>query len=92
VLQLVDDRGFEVALRIAGAFIEPEEFEHIRIFDEVGGLLDDLALLGEGFDLVFVTTQGEALKEAAVDLALEFAQTPIVGRGLDFVEATLIGI
>ncbi len=45
-----DQRSFQIGLGVAGLFVETEEFEHERFFEEVFGLRDVLAHFGEAFD------------------------------------------
>ena len=45
-LQLVDDRGFEIAFAVAGFLFQVQEFEHERVLDQIRGLGDDLAFGG----------------------------------------------
>jgi hypothetical protein len=68
-----------------------EEFQHERVLDLIGGLFHDLALGGEAADFLFVAAEGQAFVEGATDLALEFADAPLVGGGFDFVKAAFIG-
>jgi hypothetical protein len=39
-----------------------------------------------------VTAQGQAFVETAVELALEFADGPVLPGGFDFVEATFVSV
>ena len=39
-----------------------------------------------------VTAKGQPFVETGVELALEFAQGPVLAGGLDFIEAALVGI
>ena len=57
----------------------------------MGGFFDDLALGGEAADLFRVPAQSEAFVKGAGDLALEFADGPLVGGGFDLVEAAFVG-
>jgi hypothetical protein len=88
----VDNGGFQVGLGIAGALVEAEEFEDERLLEQVARLGDGLAFLGEAADAVFVAAQGQALVEAGIELAAEFADGPVLGGSFDFVEASLVGV
>ena len=53
---------------------------------------ENLPLACQLADALFVATQCKSFVEAAVELALEFAQCPVLAGGFDFVEAALVGI
>ncbi len=69
---------------------ETEELQHERVLDEIGGFFHDLPLGGEAADFFLVPAEGEALVEGAGNLALKLAHAPLVGSGLDLVEAALV--
>ena len=92
LLEFVDNGGFEVVFGVVWGLGEFEEFEDVGIFDDVWGVLDDLALGGEAFDFVGVTAEGKTIVEGSGDLAIEFAGGPLVGGGFDFVEAPFFGV
>ena len=52
------------------------QLQHQRLFQQVLGPADDLPLLGQLANAVFVAAQGQAFVQAAVELALEFAHGP----------------
>jgi hypothetical protein len=61
-------------------------------WEKIGGFFHDLALGGEAAYFFLVPGQGEALVKGGGDLALEFADSPLVGGGFDLVEAALGGV
>ena len=90
--QLVDDGGLQILFGIVRLLGEAEELQDERVLDEIGGFFHDLALGGEAADFFLVPGKGEALVEGGGDLALEFADRPLVGGGFDLVEAALGGV
>jgi hypothetical protein len=89
--ELVDDGGFEIGFRVAGVVGEAKEFENEWIFNKVGSFFHDLSFAGQAANLILVSAKGEALVERAGDLALEFANAPLVGGGFDLVESAFFG-
>lgn len=73
LLEFVDNGGFEVVFGVVWGLGEFEEFEDVGIFNDVAGVLNDLALGGEAFDFVGVTAEGETIVEGCGDLSIEFA-------------------
>ncbi len=92
LLEPVDDRGFQIALGVGRLLLQAEEFQHHRVLDQVRRLLDHLSLAGEAADLMLVAAEGEPLVQGAVQLPLEFADTPAIVRGLDLVETAGLGV
>jgi hypothetical protein len=64
---------------------------HRWCWEEMGCFFDDLALGGEAADFLLVAGKSEAFVKGAGDLALEFADGPLVGGGFDLVEAAFVG-
>ena len=58
--------------------------------DEMVGLLHDLALSGESADFFLVPGKGEAFVGRTGDLALEFADTPLIVGGFDFIKSAFV--
>jgi hypothetical protein len=75
-----------------GAVLQAEEFQHERVFDEVGSFFHDLPLTGEAADFLLVPAESKALVETAGNLALKLPDRPLVCRGFDFVKAALGGV
>lgn len=92
MLQMVDQRRFKVRLAVLGFFFKAKKLQYHGLFEQVFGSLDQLAFFRKLTDTFLVTTQCEALVEASSPRAFEFSQRSVLGRGLDFVEATLVGI
>ena len=91
-LDLAEDRGFEVRFGIPRLLVEAEELQDQRLFQQVIDALHDLPFVSQLADAVFVPAEREAFVKTAVELALEFADFPILRGGFDLVEAALIGI
>ncbi len=51
---------------------------------------DDLPLLGELAYAVLVAAQGQSLVQAALELAAQFTQCPVLVGGFDFIKAAFI--
>ncbi len=86
LLEMVDDRLFQVAFAPVGTVGQTEEFENERILHNILRLADLLALVGEREDIVFLTTGSHPLVQAGSDLAFEFAAGPALAGGFGFVE------
>ncbi|MEI6271814.1 MAG: hypothetical protein WCP38_05575 [Chloroflexota bacterium] len=63
---------------------------HRWCWEEIGGFFHDLALGGESADFFLVLGKGEAFVERTGDLALEFADTPLIGGGFDFIKSAFV--
>jgi hypothetical protein len=87
-----NEGGFEVALAVAMALVQPEELEDERFFENVGRVGDDLSFFGEFSDALLVPAEGEAFVKAAVELAFQFANGPALIGGFDLVKAALVGV
>ena len=73
--------------------VEPEfqaQLDWIREFVETEAVPLDLAFGGEAADFLLVAGEGEALVKGAGDLALQLTDTPLIGSGLDLIEAALV--
>ena len=91
-LDLVDDGGFEIGLGIAAPLVQTEELQHQRFLEQVARVADGLPFVCEPANAFFVTAESEALVEAGVELALEFADCPVLLTGFNLVEAALAGV
>jgi len=78
VLQFVDDSGFKIGLGVFCLFVEPQKLQHVRLFQQISRLGDDLPLFCQPPYLIFIPTQRQPFIQACVELALEFGQRPIV--------------
>lgn len=74
------------------ALVQADEFEDEWFFENVGRVGDDLAFLRQPADARLVPAEGEALIETAVELALQFADGPVLRGGLNFIEAAFVGV
>ena len=63
---------------------------HRWCWEEMGGFFHDLVLGGESADFFLVPGKGEAFVERTGDLALEFADTPLIGGGFDFIKSAFV--
>ena len=72
-----DNGRFEIGLGVAGFFVQPQEFQHQGILQNVFGRGDDLAFLGQFANADFVSAEGEALVEAGGFLAFQLADIPV---------------
>ena len=59
-------------------------------WEEMGGFLHNLAFSGESADFFLVPGKGEAFVGRTGDLALEFADTPLIGDGFDFIKSAFV--
>ncbi len=91
-LDLADDGGFQVGLGIAAALVQAEELEDQGFLEQVARLRHGLAFPGEAADAVFVAAEGQALVEAGVELATEFAHGPVLRAGFYLIETKLVGV
>ena len=90
--EAVDDGAFQIGVGLAALFGQAEKFQHQRFLEQVLRLTDDLAFARQLADAFLVAAQGQPFVEAAVELALEFAQRPALLGGFDFVEAAFVGV
>ncbi len=90
-LDLVDDGPFQVGFGIAGLFGRAEELQDQRLLEEVQRLADDLPFPRPP-NALLVAAQGQTFVQAAVELAPQFAQVPVLVGGFDFVETALVRI
>jgi len=65
---------------------EPEEFEDLRVFDEVLCIFVDLPVPGKLQDAFFIFAERQPLKETALPLPFEFTDRPVFFDTLCFVE------
>ena len=63
---------------------------HRWCWEEIGGFLHNLAFSGESADFFLVPGKGEAFLGRTGDLALEFADTPLIGDGFDFIKSAFV--
>jgi hypothetical protein len=91
-LDLADDGGFQIGPRIAAALVQPEELQNQGLLQQVAWPADGLTFLGEPANTCFVTAEGQAFVEAGFELALEFAECPVLFSSFDLVEAALIRV
>ena len=63
---------------------------HRWCWEEIGGFLHNLAFSGESADFFLVPGKGEAFLGRTGDLALEFADTPLIGDGFDFRKSAFV--
>ena len=92
VLNVIKDGGFEIVLAETRLRFRAQELKHERLLEHIPDGLHDFAFLHELADARLVAAEGEALVEAAVELAFQLLEGPILTGGFDLVEATLIGI
>lgn len=90
-LHVIEERGFEIVLRVGGPVGEAGEFEDVGIADEIfdgrgrfGGLFPRA-----GDDGAFVFGEAGALVELRTDLPLELANGPGAEEAFVFVECAL---
>ncbi len=90
-LDMIEECGLEIVLRVGSSIGESREFEHVRIADEIldgrgrfGGLLPR-----PGDDGAFVFRETGALVEETADLTLELALRSSAEEALVFVEGSL---
>ena len=88
--QMGDDGGLKIGFGVASFFVQPQEFQHQGILQNVFGLRDDLALGGEAFHARLVAAKGETVIEGRGFLAFEFADIPIRLSGFNFVKASFV--
>jgi len=91
-LDLADDGGFEIGLRIAAAFIQAEELEHERFLEQVARTNNFVAFFREPANAFCVAAKREAFVQAGGELSFEFAHRPVLFSGFDLIEAALVGI
>jgi len=60
----VNDGGFQVGFGIASFLVKAEEFQDVRLFEDVRRRNDDLSLAGKPLDLFLVFAEGETFVEA----------------------------
>lgn len=86
--------GFEVAFEITGLFGEADEFEHVRITDEIEDARRGFASLLAGVvdGGLFIRRKSGALVEQRADLSLKLALGPVGFEAFVLVEGTLPGI
>ena len=86
-LKMVAETGFEIGLGNGVRLGYFQELEDEGIAQQIGGLRDDLALLGELEDGLPVFSRSETQKEGRFFLALQFSHSPLLAHGLLLVEA-----
>lgn len=91
-LQPVDDGRFKLVFGICRFFFQAQEFQHERVFDDVGSFFHHLTFPGESTDVVFVAAQRQPFIKRAGDLAFQFPYTPTVPGGFDFIELSFVGV
>ena len=64
---------------------------HRWCWEEIGGFFGSHRWCWEAADFLLVAGKSEAFVKGAGDLALEFADGPLVGGGFDLVEAAFVG-
>src|SRR5664279_1899598 len=91
-LDLADDGGFQVGLGIAAALIQAEELQNQRFLQQVVRLPNGLPFPREPPNALFVPAESEALVQAGIELALEFAHRPVLFSGFYLIETTLVRV
>ena len=92
MLDPTDDGALQVGFRKAFLLPEAKEFQDKRLLEDILRLADDLAMAGQLLDPFLVPAQGQTLVKAAVELALEFPDAPVLVRCLDLVKSAFIGV
>ena len=77
ILHLVDNGRLKFGLRVGGFRFQPQEFQGNWILDQVGWLLNHIALVGKAHHFLLVPAQRDTFIEAAVNLALKLAYVPV---------------
>ncbi len=91
-LQVVDQRLLQIRLDQPRGLRQAQKLHDHRVLEDIGGLLDLLALRGQPHQALLVPAQGQPLVQQAVDLPLQFAGRPVVLDGLDLVERAGLGL
>ena len=86
VLELLDDRRFEVALVQPLGVGQVEEVEHVRLAERVDRALEGDSARDEVQHAGFVAALVQAGEELGVNLALQNSRAPPVPIGFDLVE------
>ena len=76
-LEMVQERGFDIALGVFGAFAQAGEFKHVGIANQVFDGFLRLLRAGAFDDGSFVFGKPGALKQQRADLALQLAHGPV---------------
>src|ERR1035438_10513122 len=92
MLDLADDGGFQVGLRITAALIQAEELQNQGLLQQIIRLPNGLPFPRQPPNAFFVPAEGEAFVEAGIELALEFAHRPVLFSGLYLIETTLVRV
>lgn len=92
VLQAVDDGLLQIVFRVASLFLQAEELQHERLFQQILRPDDDLSLLRELADACLVPAERKALVKTGGFLALQLRHRPSSVRGLDLVEAAFVRV
>ena len=69
-----------------GFFLQTEEFQHQRIFDQLARGLRQVALVGQTRHPFLVPTKSEPFIQAGFHLTLERAQIPAMAGSFYFIE------
>ena len=92
VLQLVDQRLFEVRFQQPFRLRQAGELQDVRVFDEVAGLLDFVPFLSQRQHAGFVATQSQPLEQQRVDLPIQLTRGPTGVDRFGRVKATSVGV
>ena len=84
--------GFQIGFGILASFIQTQELQDEGFLEDVLRLGDQLAFLRQFADSILVAAEGQTLVKAAVELAFEFADGPILRRGFNFVKAPFVAV
>ncbi len=86
ILNVLDDRRFQIRFRISCPVLQPEELKDIGLLENVLRFGDFLSLVGEIANRPLISAKRESLVKAGVELAFEIAQRPALLGNLDLIE------
>src|SRR5690242_12089946 len=89
---LSNDGGLQIGLGISAALRQAKELQNQRLLEQIVRPLDGVTVAREPANACFVAAESEALVQAGIELALQFADCPILLAGFDFVETALFRV
>ena len=87
-LQMIQQRGFKIILRIAGTIRQPGEFQDVGIADESFDSLLRFLVSGRFDDGLFIGGESGAFVKQGFNLPLELTHGPLAFQAFVFVEST----